>query len=87
MLIATISLRNEGPFPGHEVVQLYTESAVWRPKAELRAFTKVWLLAGETKQVELSVPRRDVCGYWDEETMCWRAERGTYAFVVDHCPM
>lgn len=89
MIRATVQVHNAGPRPGHHVVQLYSEApvqpGVWRPRAELKAFTKVWLEVGDTVTAELLLPRRDVCGVWDERASCWRAMSGLYTFVVEGC--
>ncbi len=64
----TLSVRNSGSRDGEEVVQLYAsypESRVERPARQLRAFRKVPIAAGETKEVTLDIPREDFA-YWDE---------------------
>ena len=51
-----------------EVVQLYAsrpESAIERPAQELKAFQRVSLAPGESKQVALTIPRDDF-RHWDE---------------------
>lgn len=58
------TVKNTGTRDCAEVVQLYVaapESAVWKPKRELRAFAKVYLKAGEQRRVELSLTRM-ICG-------------------------
>ena len=56
---ATIRLRNSGPRPAHEVVQVYVRDSVttasWADK-ELKAYAHVDLAPGETTVVALEVP-------------------------------
>lgn len=73
-------IENTGSFDGAEVVQLYVkagESAVWRPEKELRAFTKVYLKAGQRGQAVLSFPKSDL-RYFDIRRSDWVLEGGTY---------
>ncbi|MDR0766473.1 MAG: glycoside hydrolase family 3 C-terminal domain-containing protein [Odoribacteraceae bacterium] len=77
---ATLSLRNTGKTGGAEVVQLYASlpsSRVPRAAKELKAFAKVMLEAGETRDVTLEIPASRLA-YWDEETDAWTVEPGEY---------
>jgi beta-glucosidase len=59
---------NTGAYAGEEVVQLYVSalgSMVERAPKELKAFTRVTLLSGETKTVYLSLPISRLA-YYDE---------------------
>jgi beta-glucosidase len=62
-----VTVRNTGNMPGDEVVQLYVAypntAAPKRPPKELKAFTRVSLAAGESKDVQLTVPASDLA-YW-----------------------
>lgn len=88
-LTFSVSVSNDGPFPGHEVVQLYSlppaVSDVWRPAKELKGFQKVFLMPGETKTVEVSALCRDIAGVWDADSKCWKSMKGPYGFTVDSC--
>jgi beta-glucosidase len=67
-LKVSLDISNTGAHAGEEVVQLYISaigSAVERVPKELRAFTRVALLPGETKTVQLSVPVSQLA-YYDE---------------------
>jgi beta-glucosidase len=58
-LTVTVRVTNTGSRAGTEIVQLYVDdvvSSVTTPVKELKAFARVALEAGESKQVELSVP-------------------------------
>ena len=54
----TVTVRNTGDRDGSEVVQLYIHdraSSVSQPAIQLRAFEKVWLAAGESKDVTFTL--------------------------------
>ena len=51
-----------------------------RPERELKAFASVALEAGESREVVLTVRRKDLA-YWDIRTDSWVVEGGDY--VVD----
>ncbi len=77
-------VRNTGTRDGAEVVQLYTsapESRLFKPKRELRAFTKIYLKAGETKKAVLNVAKNDL-RYFDTEKNKWILEGGEYRFEL-----
>lgn len=72
-LTLTLNLRNCGKRNGAEVVQLYIQDhgqSIQVPKRELRAFAKVPLIAGETKQITLQVPRKHLEHFYPGES-CW----------------
>lgn len=80
----TVPVTNTGAVAGAEVVQLYVgddKAPVVRPTKELRAFAKVTLQPGETRDVELRVAAADLA-YYDEATAAWRVEAGTFTFYV-----
>jgi beta-glucosidase len=59
-LIARVGLTNTGPREAEEVVQLYVtdlQASVRAPLASLKGFRRVRLAAGETRTVELEVPK------------------------------
>lgn len=73
---------NTGKRDGAEVLQLYVkapESRVFKPECELRAFTKVYLKAGEKKEVRLCADKKDL-RYFDVKENDWVFEGGEYAF-------
>lgn len=71
---------NTGDRDGAEVVQLYVRaphSNLFKPTKELRGFTKVYLKAGETKRIEISVTKNDLrC--WNTKENRWMLESGEY---------
>lgn len=65
---ATFTLRNKGKYDAAEVVQMYIgkdESAVLRPRKELKAFQKVFLRAGESVRLSFPVARDSLAVYND----------------------
>ncbi len=76
----TIPVTNTGTMAGAETVQLYIsdhEASVDRPVKELKAFQKVFLQPGETKQVSLTIDKRAL-SFYDEASSQWKAEPGDF---------
>lgn len=66
VLTVTLNLKNTGRYDGSEVVQLYVQDkvgSVTRPVKELKAFQRVDLKAGESKQVTFSLPVAELA-FW-----------------------
>ncbi len=83
-LNVTVAVRNSGLRAGKEVVQLYVcsrNSRFVRPIKELKAFTKVELSAGETKEVHFPVEARDFMVY-DTERQDWYLESCDFELLV-----
>ena len=92
-LTVTVKLTNTGSVDGKEVVQLYVRQEnpqVSRPEKELKAFKKVFIKAGETEEVTLTLDCRDF-SYWDDKYHCWRVDSGRFTVLVggssDNCPL
>ncbi len=63
------TLKNTGKVKGDEVVQLYLHdelASVVRPLRELKAFKRVSLNAGESREIVLTLPYRSF-GFWDRK--------------------
>ncbi|MEU0844371.1 glycoside hydrolase family 3 C-terminal domain-containing protein [Streptomyces sp. NPDC005962] len=81
----TVRVRNVGPRPGREVVQLYlapppggsVAAAEDRPARCLAGFATVEAGPGETAEVAIPVRRR-AAEIWDEEADAWRLLPGPY---------
>ena len=76
----TVPVTNTGNRAGSETVQLYiaaNDSKVERPVKELKAFQKVYLQPGETRNVTLTIGK-DALSYYDEMSGQWRADAGKY---------
>jgi beta-glucosidase len=68
-LTATVTVTNNGNYDGEEVVQLYTRDitcSVVRPVKELKAFQKIKLKKGESKQVQFKLTANDLRFYNDQ---------------------
>jgi beta-glucosidase len=80
----TVSITNTGNREGQEVVQLYitdSKASVVRPKKELKGFSKVALLPGETKQVTFTITP-DMLSYFDADAHHWIAEEGLFVIHI-----
>jgi len=83
-VIVTAMVKNIGDVAGAEVVQLYLhdiESSVERPVKELKGFDKVYLAPGESKQISISLNKRDL-SFWDITTNNWKAESGRFEVML-----
>lgn len=80
----TFTVTNTGKMDGAEVTQLYVgmkEAKVYRPEKELKGFAKVFLKAGESRQVRMSFDDKTF-RYWNVRTNRWEIEGGTYRIMV-----
>ena len=62
-LVITIAVSNTGKTDGEETVQLYIRdhsASVIRPVKELKAFKKIMLKAGETKEISFTLSKNDL---------------------------
>lgn len=78
------TLTNTGDRDGSEVVQLYVgmkDAKVFRPEKELKGFQKVFLKAGESKNVRINFDDKTF-RYWNVHTQRWETEGGVYRFMV-----
>ncbi|KXH85025.1 beta-glucosidase [Chryseobacterium kwangjuense] len=82
-IIADVKIKNTGTKAGSEVVQLYVKdilASVARPIIELKGFQKIYLNPGESRQVTIQVPVRDL--QFLDGDMKWTVEKGTYRIMV-----
>ena len=80
----SVPVTNTGKMAGSETVQLYIaakDSKVARPVKELKAFQKVYLQPGETRNVTLTIGA-DALSDYDEATSQWRADAGKYEALI-----
>lgn len=56
--------------------------SIHRPPKELAGFQKVFLEAGETKDVQVEMDKRYAISFWDEGRDAWIAEKGGYGVSV-----
>jgi len=79
-----VAIKNTGKLDGDEVVQLYAsypDSQVEHPKRQLKAFERVNIPAGETKNVVLEVAKSDLT-YWDSSQHAFIPEKGKICFEI-----
>ncbi len=81
---AAFTIKNTGECDGAEIAQLYiglSDAKVFRPKKELKGFRKVFLKAGESK--EIHIPFDDKAfRYWDISRNSWEVEGGEYRILI-----
>lgn len=80
----SFKIKNVSGRAGAEVAQIYireTDSPVFRPEKELKAFEKVTLAAGEEKTVTVELSR-DAFAYYSVSEGGWRVRGGAYEILV-----
>jgi len=80
----SFSIKNTGKVKGAEAAQVYisdVKSTVLRPLKELKAFSKVMMEAGESKQVEINLPVKD-WAFFNDKTQTWIIEPGKFIIMV-----
>ena len=80
----TIPVTNTGAVAGAETIQLYIsdlEASVERPVKELKAFRKIFLQPGETKQVSLTIDC-SALSFYNDKTGQWTAEPGEFKALI-----
>jgi beta-glucosidase len=80
----TLTVTNTGKVAGAEVVQLYVKEEqpmVERPDKELKAFQKIVLQPGQSKQITMKL-NKDAFAYYDEKRHDWIANTGKYDVLV-----
>lgn len=83
-LTVTVPVTNTGDRAGAEVVQAYVhdvKSSLYRPYKELKAFGKVYLNPGETKDVTLTFDRNSFA-FYNPETHQWTVEPGKFEILI-----
>lgn len=81
---ASFTLTNTGAMDGAEVAQLYVSakcSGVYRPSKELKGFQKVFLRAGESKNVVIPLDDK-AFRYFNEKTNRYEVEGGEYEILI-----
>jgi beta-glucosidase len=80
----TVKVTNTGLCAGAETVQLYVndkKASVDRPPKELKAFQKVYLQPGESRDVTLTIGC-DALSFYDEVNGLWTAEPGQFEALI-----
>ena len=84
ILNVSFKVKNTGNVSGYEIAQLYVsdkESTIYRPVKELKAFKKVWLNPGETKEITLSLNKR-AFAFYNVNINDWCVESGDFDILV-----
>jgi len=77
-------IKNTGAYRGAEIAQLYIglkDSALIRPKKELKGFKKVWLDPGQSLEVNIAFDDKSF-RYFNTVTNSWEIEAGSYEIMV-----
>lgn len=80
----SFKLKNTGAVDGAEVVELYVadkESTIFRPVKELKAFDKVFLKAGEEKEVSFELSKR-AFAFYNVKLGDWMVETGEFDILI-----
>jgi beta-glucosidase len=79
-----LTVKNTGKVDGAEIVELYVNdpvSALPRPPKELKAFSKVSLKAGESKEVKFTL-NSDAFHYYNPDKKGWIVEPGDFNILI-----
>lgn len=80
----SFKIKNIGDVDGAEVAQVYVadkESTIFRPAKELRGFKKVFLKAGEEKEISIELGKR-AFAYYNVNIHDWHVESGEFEIQV-----
>ena len=83
-LKVSFKIKNTGDRDGAEVAELYVaqeNSTIFRPEKELKGFKKVFLKAGEEKEVEIELSKR-AFAFYDVDLGDWHVETDDYKILV-----
>ncbi len=83
-LKVSFKVKNTGSVAGAEIAQIYVadkESTIYRPEKELKAFKKVYLEAGEEKEVSVELCKR-AFAFWNVAVNDWTVESGAFDIIV-----
>lgn len=79
-----VLIKNTGKMAGQEVIQLYVSdrnNRIDMPVKQLKAFTKVFVQPGETKEVHLKLSP-DAFKYYNVEQKKWVTDKGKYKLLI-----
>lgn len=83
-LTVSFKVKNTGERAGAEVAEVYVrdrESTIFRPEKELKGFQKVFLEAGEEKEVSVTLDKR-AFSYYNVNIHDWHVESGAFDILV-----
>ncbi|MNE06732.1 Thermostable beta-glucosidase B [compost metagenome] len=81
---ATITIKNTGKVGGAEVAQLYVKqvkSSLKRPEKELKAFQKIFLKPGESKEISFEL-NDEAFHYFNDKENKWVVEPGKFDILI-----
>ena len=81
---ATCKITNTGCVAGSEIVQLYigrNQEGVHRPEKELKGFAKVYLEAGQSKEITIDFDEYSF-RYYDTVNRCFEVQDGEYQILI-----
>jgi beta-glucosidase len=84
VLSLSLNVKNVGKFSGKEIIQVYIsakESSLIRPPKELKAFKKIELNSGETKNIKLNLDFRPFA-FFHPAYGKWITEDGEYKILI-----
>ena len=79
----SVTVRNQGTVDGDEVVQLYLRDEVGSfttPDRQLRAFSRVRLKAGETREITFTLDKKSLALYMRDGE--WAVEPGRFTVMA-----
>lgn len=89
----SFDVKDTGQVSGADVAQVYVgdpSATVERPKMELKAFRRVMLRPGQSRQVSVTLNRRSLA-YWDTKSHGWKVDPGKFIVYVgdssEHVPL
>lgn len=80
----SFKIKNTGDVDGAEIAQVYIadkDSTIFRPAKELKAFIKVFLKAGEEKEISVKLSKR-AFAFWNININDWMVETGEFDILV-----
>ena len=83
-LKVTFKVKNTGKVAGAEIAEMYVsdvESTIFRPVKELKGFKKVYLEAGEEKEITITLDSR-AFAYYNVNINDWHIESGDFDILV-----
>lgn len=84
ILKVSYKIKNVGNCDGAEISQVYVsdkDSTIFRPKKELKGFSKVFLKAGEETTVTVELSKR-AFAFYNAEASIWQVESGDFEIMV-----
>lgn len=83
-LTVSFKVKNTGTVAGAETAQVYvkdTETTIFRPEKELKGFKKIFLEAGEEKEVTITLDKRSFA-FYNVNIHDWQVETGAFDILV-----